>query len=606
VTRWVAPLVLVLMLVGGCKKSADPVVARLEEMTSQVERMPKAQGAWHPAKVGDTFFIGSAVRTGASSHAKLRVGTKGKLEVDASSIVYFTRTPGRERNDLRVEAGTVELETGEETVGVGEAVLDPHTKARVETTGESTTLVVTVGRAVLEDNEIAAGERVTLGPAGRAIPKVAEDAGVPKHAAGTIAVAVRDKPARIKTAGGEKELPVGEHEVEAGAALSVPDGSTLEVSRDGARAVTSGPSELAIGDGSTLVKIAKGGVTLIGDSAAAIASIPGGTITAATGAAAGTFVDGKTTTIDGQRGETVVESPKGKQTLAAGQSATMLDNGEISLMPPPPAKTVAALVAGESATIHDPKAPTAVRIAFEQVCPSGGVVELAKDRTFKKLLARAPGTTAANVLAPAGTSNYRVRCPGGKGATGTLRIVKDSGRTPLPMAAARTSVEMDGREYTILYQNLLPEVTLVWRTAPRGRPKYTFVIKPAKGAEKRLVGNSPTLQLVAGELREGSYKVWVEPDTGSHSEESRIVIEFDNAAQSASIDAVETTNGKIRVKGTVIESSTVSASGGPVDLDRHRRFTTELSIGPDDEGAAVRIAHPKAGIHYYVMRSGPR
>jgi len=86
---------------------------------------------------------------------------------------------------------------------------------------------------------------------------------------------------------------------------------------------------------------------------------------------------------------------------------------------------------------------------------------------------------------------------------------------------------------------------------------------------------------------------------------SRIGIEFDNAAQSASIDAIETTNGKVRVKGTVIESSTVSASGTPVDLDRHRRFTTELSIGPDEDGAAVRIAHPKAGIHYYVMRSGP-
>ncbi len=604
-----ALVVLVLAVVGvavGCKKSADPVVARLEEMTAQVERMPKAQAPWHPAKVGNTFVIGSAVRTGASSRAKLRVGTKGKLDVDPSSIVYFTRTPGRERNDLRVEAGTVELETGDEVVGIGEAVLDPNTRARVETTAEGTTLVVTVGRAVLEDNEIAAGERVTLGPAGRPIPKVATvDGGVAVLKPGAIAVAVRDKPARIKTASGERELPVGEHEIEPGATLSVPEGSTLEVLRDGARAVTSGPSELRVAEGATLVAIAKGSVTLHGESAPAIATVPGGTVTASTGAVAGINVDGKDAALDGQRGETVVESSKGKQTLTQGQSATLKGNGDIELMPAPPAKTVASVTAGESATVHDPKAPAPLRIAFGQACPGAGVVELAKDRSFKKVVARSAGTAAANVLAPAGTFNYRVRCPGGRGAAGTLRIVKDSGRTPLPMAAARTTVEMDGREYTILYQNVLPQLSLGWRTAPRGRSKYTFVIKPAKGAERRLVGTSSTLKLAPGELREGSYKVWVEPDAGSRSEESRIVIEFDNAAQSASIDAVDTSGGKLRVKGTVIESSTVSANGAPVDLDRHRRFTIELAPGADEDGASVRIAHPKAGIHYYVMRTGP-
>jgi hypothetical protein len=605
VTRAVLVLALAAMATG-CKKSPDPVVARLVEMTSQVERMPRAQAPWQPAKVGNTFIIGSAVRTGASSHAKLRVGTKGKLDVDASSIVYFTRTPGRDRNDLRVEAGAAELETGEETVGVGEAVLDPNTRARVEVTAEGTTLVVTVGRAVLEDNEIEAGERVTLGPAGRPIPTVAKpDAGVAMPKPGTIAVAVRDKPARIKTASGERELPVGEQEVEGGALLIVPEGSTLEVLRDGARAVTSGPSELRIGEGPTLVAVTKGGVTLHGESAAATATVPGGSVTAAVGGAAGIVVEGTETAIDGQRGETVVTSAKGAEKLATGESAALKGNGDIVRLPSPPAKTVASIAAGESATIHDSKAPVPVRVAFDRACPGLGVVELAKDRSFKKLVARSGGAAAANVLAPAGTYSYRVRCTGGKGATGTLRIVKDSGRTPLPVAAARTMVEMDGREYTILYQNLLPELTLAWRTAPRGRSKYTFVVTPSKGAAKRLVGTAPTMQLVAGELREGSYKVWVEPDAGSRSEESRIVIEFDNAAQSASIDAVEAAAGKLRVKGTVIESSTVSASGAAVALDRQRRFTAELSPGPDEEGAAIRIAHPKAGIHYYVMRTPP-
>jgi hypothetical protein len=185
-----------------------------------------------------------------------------------------------------------------------------------------------------------------------------------------------------------------------------------------------------------------------------------------------------------------------------------------------------------------------------------------------------------------------------------VRVAKESGRTPLPKAAARTTVEMDGREYTILYQNLLPELQLVWRTAPRNRPRYTFVIKPARGAEKRLVGTSSTMQLMAGEIREGSYRVWIEPEGAARSEESRIVIEFDNAAQSASIDSVTTAGGKIQVRGTVIESSTVSAAGAPIPVDRTRRFSTELTPGADEDGATIRIAHPKAGIHYYVMRTG--
>ncbi len=590
--------------VAACKKSGDPVVARLEEMTSQVERMPRARSPWQPAKVGHTFVIGSAVRTGAASHARLKIGTKGKLEVDASSVVYFTRTPGQERNDLRIEAGAVQLETGDTAVGIGEAVLDPNTQARVETTAEGTTLVVTAGRAVLDDNVIAAGERVTLGPAGRAIVTPPVDAGVVAPKAGQIAVAVRDKPARVKTKDGERELPVGEHELPVGATLIVPEGSTLEVARNGGRAVTSGPSELRIGDGETLVQIERGDVTLHGESGTAVAAMRGGTVTASADSAAGISVGTNETAIDAQRGEIVVGGAKGKQTLAAGQSATLTRGGEIQMLPPAPARTVATVTAGESATIHDAKAPTPLRVAFESACPGAGVVEVAKDRAFKKLVARSGGDHAANVLVPAGSFNYRVRCPGGAGASGTLRVAKDSGRTPLPKAAARTTVEMDGREYTILYQNILPELQLAWRTAPRGRPRYTFVIQPARGAEKRLVGTSATMLLMAGELREGSYRVWVEPEGASRSEESRIVIQFDNAAQSASIDSVGVAGGKIQVRGTVIDNSTVTAAGAPVPVDRTRRFSTELTPGADEDGATIRIAHPKAGIHYYVMRTG--
>ena len=37
-------------------------------------------------------------------------------------------------------------------------------------------------------------------------------------------------------------------------------------------------------------------------------------------------------------------------------------------------------------------------------------------------------------------------------------------------------------------------------------------------------------------------------------------------------------------------------------LDRQRRFDTEVAPGTDEDGAAIRIAQPKLGVHYYVMR----
>jgi hypothetical protein len=202
---------------------------------------------------------------------------------------------------------------------------------------------------------------------------------------------------------------------------------------------------------------------------------------------------------------------------------------------------------------------------------------------------------------PLGSFSYRVRCSG-KGATGTIRVVKDTGRTPLPKAAAKTTVEMDGREYTILYQNLLPEVTLSWRTAPK-KASYAFVVKPQSGAEKRFQSPAAKLTLKPGELREGTYTAWVEPAGGVRSEPGKIIIEFDNAAASASIDDVATNLEKTHVKGTVIEGSTVTVNGTPVQLDRHRRFETDLAPAEGEDGVAVRIANTKAGIHYYVMRT---
>ena len=576
----------------GCSKQSTGIVARLEQKESVVERMPRANAAWVAAKVGDGFVIGSAIRTGNGAHAKLKLGKSGKLDVAQNAVIYFTKTPGHTRDDIRVETGVVELEAGDELVGLGEAVLDPHSKAHIENGPDGLRIDVSLGKLVLEDNVIAAGQSITLGgdkktSTAAASDKVASDQAA-KHG---LHVAIGGKPARA----GDKELSIGDHDIAVGTLLMTPAGGTAAIMGDGMRGDTSGPSDIEVDDG--YVRISKGSITLDAQSANALAKFPGGSLTTKAGGAATASVekDGAAT-IDAQRGETVVETAKGTQTLTAGETLTVTANGDIEKAAPPPKRTVATIAAGESPIIHDAAAPTPLRITFGGVC----TVEVAKDRTFKRVIARSGGTGGANVLVPVGASSYRAKC-GGKTTTGTIRVAKDSGRAPLPKAAAKTLVEMDGREYTILYQNLLPELTLSWKAAPK-KPPYAFVLKGAND-EKRFTSNEAKVTIPAGDVHEGSYTAWVEPKAGAKSEQGKIVIDFDNAAPSASLETVEANVTTIVVKGVVIEGSTVSANGSAVELDRQRRFTTQLTPGETEDGAAIRIANSKGGIHYYVVRA---
>lgn len=572
------------LIVIGCSKQSSGVVARLERKEAQVERMPSANAPWAVAKVGDGFVLGSAIRTGNGGHAKLKLGKNGKLEVSQNAVVYFTKTPGRARDDIRVETGVVELEAGDELVGLGEAVLDPHGKARIESGPDGIRIDVSLGKVVLEDSVIAAGQSITLGEK-KPRPVAAE---VPKRG---LHFVITGKPARTS----KGELAIGDHDVDIGTQLMTPSGGAASIVRDGMRAETSGPSDVELDKDS--MRIAKGTVTLDAQSANALAKFPGGSLTTTAGGAATASIgnDGAAT-IDAQRGETIVETAKGTQTLTAGETLTVSAKGDIEKAAPPPARTVATIASGESPFIHDASAPTSIRVTFSGAC----TVEVAKDRTFKRVIARSGGTDAANVLVPAGTSSYRTRC-GSKTTTGTIRIAKDSGRAPLPKAAAKTHVEMDGREYTILYQNLLPELTLSWKAAPK-KPPYAFVLQ-SSGGEKRFASGEPKVTIPAGQVKEGTYTVWVEPMAGAKSEQGKLVIEFDNAAPAASIDTVESNLGSITVKGVVIEGSKVSAGNTPVELDRHRRFTAQLTPGEAEDGAAIRITNPKGGIHYYVMRA---
>jgi len=118
--------------------------------------------------------------------------------------------------------------------------------------------------------------------------------------------------------------------------------------------------------------------------------------------------DAAGTHVEAQKGETLIRTATGERRLAAGETAVLEPNGTIDVMEKAPAHAKVAIAAGESPVLHDPKAPTPVRIAFG--C-GAAVVELAKDRSFKKVVSKSRGTGGANVLVPAGSFVYRVLSP---------------------------------------------------------------------------------------------------------------------------------------------------------------------------------------------------
>ena len=609
--------IVIVAVLASCKPKDDKAVARLESTAGTVERASAPSAAWEPAAVGDRFMMNSAVRTGAASKARLRVGRGGFLDLEQNALVRFVSDPRENKpSDLRVEAGAVQIETGDEQVTVGGVRIDPRGRARLAASEDGVQIEVAVGQVVLEDGDtVGAGESVVVKIGGAIVEEIGarpvpQDAAVAIDAApveevveGGTQVTVTGRPARYRSKTGWQPLPVGEHRLDDGTRINTPKGSTVTIARDGALAAFGGGTEVALtsAENPATIALVRGAVTLTADTGKASAALAGGSVVIESGVLRATMVKGGTE-IEARSGDATIRSTIAEETLQEGDTATLAGDGKITFQNRAPARVVFSFAAGESPTIHDIRAPTPVRVRWGAAC-GGGRLEVAKDGKFRRILARAGGRAGGNALLAPGAYAYRVKCENGKLVRGSVRVVKDSGRKPLPKAAPRTLVEPDGREYVVSYQNLLPEFTLLWRDAPP-RSSYQFVIQPASGAAKRIKSPTPRLSLKSGELVEGSYKFWVEiPETGGRSDEARIVVDFDNAAATASLAKVVAKGDKVAVKGAVIDGTTVSAADAPIALDRHGRFDAELAPRAGEDGVAIRIAHPKLGIHYYVLRS---
>ena len=226
---------------------------------------------------------------------------------------------------------------------------------------------------------------------------------------------------------------------------------------------------------------------------------------------------------------------------------------------------------------------------------------------------RINGNGSAVALFGVGVSRYRIRCGEGLGGgghareqAGTVRVTKDSGAVRLPREAPRNTIDADGRSYTLLYQNLLPELTITWPRAPQAN-SFVFRLQPQHGAARVNTAPLPRQAFRSGQLAEGTYRFWFEVDGDAmrKSPPTTLRIDFDNAAPAAQIrdPALDTSiEGAVALSGVAIEGARVSVSGADVPLDPQFRFRGEVESRAGEAALAIRIAHPKHGVHYYLRR----
>ncbi|HEX3769969.1 MAG TPA: hypothetical protein VHV30_03855 [Polyangiaceae bacterium] len=635
-----APLAVSTAAVAGCRGcSRTAPVAEVTQLTGTVSRDYAAKpGAFTPAAVGATFAIGDGLRTDLGAQAKVKVRGGGALDVREDTLLRFLTDAPSAAQRVSLETGTAEIEMGSEGLEFetkfGTAHIEPGAHVRLRADGTQTRFDVLVGSAVVEGDgapagALHAGDSVDLGA------KPAVDAGAPPPDAAPPQDTAAEDPsaiyADVQVAGVRRAGPrsgalapvdPGAVKLDPGSRLVVPPGAKIVVRRGAERATVTGAADLVVGSASGALVTARTGRMAVEQSQALIRfDVPGGSITVrgtpSAPASADIVVDGRETNVFSRAGTTELKGRRSTTALTGNEMAWLEDSGGVEKSIVTNEAPLFAMPAGETATVHSLRVPTPVQVRVDPSCGAGAYVEMSRAGRFLPVgLADTAGDSAgahAVVLSLGeGSHPYRVRCadsPAGAPAdVGAVRIVRDSGAQRVPRTPGKNQIPADGRHYSVLYQNLLPEITLTWPDAPAGEA-LTLKVRQKDHVEE-IPLTSATYAFASGKLGDGTYGFWFEAqrDPRLRSLETSVRIGFDNAAPAAEIhepeDGFTPQDGKVLVSGVAVEGVTVSVGDTLIPLDGQYRFKGDVPVPPGARSIAIRIAHPTRGVHYYLRSVG--
>jgi hypothetical protein len=210
------------------------------------------------------------------------------------------------------------------------------------------------------------------------------------------------------------------------------------------------------------------------------------------------------------------------------------------------------------------------------------------------------------VIIPAVATPYNLRCVDETGALGkpvargSVQVLNDAGTRRLPSKAPTSFVEADGRTYTVYYQNQMPEISVRWPNAPNAS-SYDLLVD---GQPKRLPKAEHLFR--SGDIRDGTHQLSFQAGD-RRSRTTTVEVRFDNAAPKASltspIDRGFKPGDTVTIEGVALETWKVSVEGGHISMDADERFTGQVASVAARPDIAVRLAHPRLGVHYYLRRA---
>jgi hypothetical protein len=619
--RWIA-IAFAIAFASGCNCafcSSDEAIAELVDKSGTVDRdFAASVNTWQVADPGASFSIGDGVRTGRDARATLELRGGAQLEMDPSSEIRFERgTEESERIDVR--SGIATLEAGDEESRIetelGMAILSPGT--RVELTSTGSNLSVLVGSAVLETEEgpVRLAQGQAFNPVTQSVvsrpPEVANETELVPRPQQELTAQNDNPPGNtlaVTTAGrvdrreGDawENIPAGTHLIEAGTRLRLARNATAVVQRGDNRVRAMGAGEVVVGPSeSELLEAIAGRARIDANDAEVRVRVPGGVIVATIdgGPTSGTFEIGpEQTEVRAARGRIVLREGEEESVVEPGDLGTIERSADEEVEPTeepvaleedetlgPPEIT---LPAGGSFVVHDPAPPLVVQFGAEEGCR----VDIRGSR----------GSTVHRL--DRGRTSYTVQCPGrSRRRRGNIVVLRDSGQASLPVTPPESTIQADGHNYTVHYENQLPIITIELRDQTiRGPYRLRFL----SGNRAPQTSPRPSFAFASGDIPDGSHRFVIEGSGGRASRETQLRIRFDNTARTASVRGPN--NGSfspgqsVAVSGIALPGWSVAVEGRSLSLDPQHRFETTITApaGP----IVIRLSHPRHGVHYYLRR----
>jgi hypothetical protein len=598
-------------------------VARLVTRHGTVERdWAKQQNAWQSAPVGAEFRLGDGVRSQADSGATFSLGRGAQLTLAPKSMVRFLSRGRQGATAIDVQVGEATLETGNAELrvisAVGGLLIEPHSRIRFAKSGRGVRFEVALGSLRLEEGArtlISAGDGIEVALGGAVLERYGFDAGVMPAAplssadesGSPVGVAIQAETTgsgatRRDAQGSWNPLPEGQSTLAPATTLKI-EGDTRVRVRRGPEEATLGPGEFVVGGPEgQLVRAALGPIRLSSSGRTSIA-VPGGVIVAQE---PDTIAD---VMVGGDRGTTVSVRQGGVRVnaqstddLGGGEVGALTADGKLSVAGRGPAPPDLVAQAGDSFTIHDPGPPTVVGIDIHAACPRGAVLRMSNTQWSS-------GKTLATLRLPAGAFHYTVHCLGPDGPaepaarSGTINVIRDAGTAPVVRTAPVTSVDTDGRRYTVLYQSRLPKISVGWSGAPSA-PYYTLHVD-----SRTIRTSTPNHSFGEGAMPEGTHTVVFEAATNppKKSRVTTIAVTLDRATPTATIsypaNGAFSASSEVTVSGVALPGWKVRVGDQEVTPDGQSRFETKATMPAGRTCLPVAFESPGRGTHYYLRRA---